>query len=124
MGTDYTPQVGDRVRRSDWKDSDAITVTAVGEQVLLGKSPGSLSELAYLHGKDYPWVKVAPPLTYPEAWFNVYPSGVGRTWATRKRADDYALANSIDDVPGYARIAVIHLATDGTLTLHPVERDS
>ena len=117
MKNNYIPQVGDRVRRPDWKDGDAITVTAVGEQELLGKLH---SELAYRYGKDYPWVKVEPPPTYPEAWINVYPHVVASSnHSTRVAADNWALDHNTDDVPGYARIAVIHLAADGTLTLYP-----
>jgi hypothetical protein len=69
--------------------------------------------------------RVEPPVVYPEAWINVYPHVVaGSNHPTRQKADDWALTNSTDDVPGFARIAVIHLATDGTVTLHPVERES
>jgi len=45
------------------------------------------------------WVEVAPPPTYPERWITVN--------------------TAFGD-----RIALIHLATDGTLTLHPRERES
>ena len=113
----YIPQVGDRVRRSDWKDSDAITVTAVGEQVLLGKFKDSISELPYGHDKDYPWVKVEPPTTYPERWINVYP------WLPvgRDLVESYFSKDLADENAGSRRIAVIHLASDGTVTLHPTK---
>ncbi len=111
MSGHYIPQVGDRVRRPDWKDGDAITVTAVGERELLGKFH---SELAYRYGKDYPWVKVEPPPTYPERWINVY-SGGGAT----DHFDAYSDRDRADRCTYSRRIAVIHLAADGTVTLHP-----
>jgi hypothetical protein len=65
---------------------------------------------------DWYWVKVPDPPTYPERWINVYPDGIGAELRTRE---------GVDGTPGSPnRIAVIHLAADGTLTLHPVERES
>jgi len=121
MTADYTPQVGDQVRRPNWSEGKMITVTAVGKECLLaiGNFPDGVEWEASFRINGG-WVKVEPPPTYPERWLNVYPLAIsGRNHATKQEADDYALANSIDDVPGYARIAVIHLAKDGTLTLHP-----
>jgi hypothetical protein len=109
---EYTPQVGDLVRRTGWIDREAVTVTAVGEQVFLGRYKSSL-EYAFSYGKGYSWVKVEPPPTYPERWINVYPSWVdamAMACLTKSEADSRAYGN---------RIAVIHLATDGTVTLHP-----
>jgi hypothetical protein len=113
MNNEYIPQVGDRVRLHCWPDGDAVTVTGVGEQMFLAKHKDSISELTCRHGKDYPWVKVEPPPTYPERWINVYSDGCGivESWS-RTSADMAARWN---------RIAVIHLAKDGTLTLHPDE---
>jgi hypothetical protein len=112
---EYTPQVGDQVRRPNWTDIRAITVTAVGEQVFLGKVKDSMTELTYRHGKDYPWVKVEPLPTYPERWINVYPwLPVGRDLVGSYLSRDLADQNA-----GSRRIAVIHLASDGTVTLHP-----
>jgi hypothetical protein len=108
----YVPQVGDRVRTEAWPSNTYITVTAVGEHKLLAQSGDDHHEASYFLDAD--WVKVTPPPTYPERWANVYPNGIGSHWATRAMADFHD--------PG-ERIALIHLATDGTLTLHPVERD-
>lgn len=113
MSNDYTPQVGDRVRRPDWIDREAATVTAVGEQTFLAKHKDSLVEYPYKYGEGYSWIKVEPPPTYPERWMNVYPSWVdamAMACLTKSEADSRAYGN---------RIAVIHLASDGTTTLHP-----
>jgi len=115
----YIPQVGDRVRQPDEDDSDAVTVTAVGEQVFLGKYKDSAFEYAFRYGDNRSWVKVEPLPTYPERWINVY-SGGGAT----DHFDAYSDRDRADRCTYSRRIAVIHLASDGTVTLHPVERGS
>ena len=108
MAGDYIPQVGDRVTRPDWSDSDHIVVTGIGKTRLLAVTTDGYEGSFGLDGN---WIKVEPPSTYPERWINVYPSSVtGAAYATVREADAWALSN---------RIAVIHLAADGTLTLHP-----
>jgi len=113
----YIPQIGDRVRLHCLPDGDAVTVTGVGEQMFLAKHKDSTSELTYRHGKDYPWVKVEPLPTYPERWINVYP------WLPvgRDLVESYFSKNLADENAGSRRIAVIHLASDGTVTLHPTK---
>ncbi len=116
MSGHYIPRVGDRVRRRDWSDSEAVIVTAVGEQVFLGRQPISRHENAFLYGPGiFSWIKVEPPVVYPEQWINVYPwLPVGRDLVGSYLSRDLADQNA-----GSRRIAVIHLATDGTVTLHP-----
>ena len=109
----YTPQVGDRVRLSHWSDFEFATVTAVGRDKFLAKDYYG-EELKY--ALNWGWVKVPDPAVYPERWINVYADHVmNGGWCSRADADRIATAN---------RIAVIHLAADGTLTLHPVEPKS
>lgn len=55
---------------------------------------------------------------YPERWINVYPWGVSRNpRASRRLLDEIPL--SFEDCR--ERIAIIHLAKDGTLTLEEVK---
>ena len=104
----YVPQVGDRVRLVDWSDSDAITVLAIGKTRFLGEYPNGYEGSISL---KLDWVKVEPPTTYPEGWINVYPIWIDATaCVTRGEADSRAYLE---------RIAVIHLAADGTVTLYP-----
>jgi hypothetical protein len=109
----YIPQVGDRVRTEAWPSNTYITVTAIGEYKLLAQSGDDHYEASYHLDAD--WVKVTPPPTYPERWISVYSDGTGAGYSSRTTADNTAFGD---------RIALIHLATDGTLTLHPVERES
>jgi hypothetical protein len=93
-----------------------ITVTAVGKECLLaiGNFPDGVEwEASFrINGN---WVKVEPPPTYPERWINVYPwLPVGRDLVVSCLSRDLADQNA-----GSRRIAVIHLAADGTVTLHP-----
>lgn len=118
MTSEYTPQVGDRVRQPDWKDSNAVTVNAVGKNYFLASAAypnGVETEGAFAIQR--PWVKVAPPPTYPERWINVYP------WLPvgRGLVESYFSKDLADENAGSRRIAVIHLASDGTVTLHPTK---
>ena len=111
MSDSYVPQVGDQVRRPNWSEGKMITVTAVGKECLLaiGNFPDGVEWEASFHinGINGDWVKVEPPPTYPEQWINVYYDG----HPTRETANHHA---------GWAtRAAVIHMAADGTVTLHP-----
>lgn len=104
----YVPQVGDRVRLVDWLDSDAVTVLAIGRTRFFAEY-SELYEASFSLNLD--WIKVEPPTTYPERWINVYSNWVdGTPCFSRWQAD-------IKSFP--ERIAVIHLAADGTVTLHP-----
>jgi hypothetical protein len=121
MNNKYIPQVGDQVRWRGSLDNNTVTVTAVGRDNFLGvwTAPNS-RETEVACSMDGNWIKVEPPPTYPEAWINVYPHVVASSnHSTRVAADNWALDHNTDDVPGFARIAVIHLASDGTVTLHP-----
>ncbi len=111
MTSEYTPQVGDRVGRSDW-NGGAVTVTAIGRDMFLAYDDLTTHKREMLFSLNYKWVKVEPPPTYPERWINVYSDGCGIESWSRTSADMEARWN---------RIAVIHLAKDGTLTLHPDE---
>ena len=107
MTADYVPQVGDRVRVQD----ETAIVLGIDDDVAWVKwehdSYRTTVFVGYL-------TEVTPPVVHPERWINVYPDGVyDRAWDTRTEADTH---------PYHTRIAVIHLAADGTLTLHPVER--
>lgn len=113
MTAAYVPQVGDRVRMRGWEPTVWVDVVAIERGFLFGFDQDGYAEAwSAAHG----WVKVTPPPTYPERWINVYPDGLGDYRATKALADE-------KDPYGY-RIAVIHLAADGTVTLHPVERES
>jgi len=111
----YTPQVGDRVTQGTWPKDTFVTVTAVGERRFLARrlQDQANEELYYL---NWDWVKVPEPLTYPERWMNVYGGDVMFVAHMSRRSADFEASTG--------RIAVIHLAADGTLTLHPVERES
>ena len=110
--TKYTPQVGDRVRLRGW-EPEWVQVIAIERGHLFGFDDVD-RPVHYVIGLD--WVKVPEPVFYPDRWINVYTDGIGVHALTRERVDELA--------DGYNRIAVIHLAADGTLTLHPVERES
>jgi hypothetical protein len=109
----YTPQVGDRVWLSHWHPDSFVTVTAVGIRKMLAED-----RLGYEHEYicDADWAKVPEPITYPERWMNVYGGDVMFVAHMSHRSADFEASTG--------RIAVIHLAADGTLTLHPVERES
>ena len=109
----YTPQVGDRVTQATWPKDTFVTVTAVGEGQFLARPDGQSGELSYV--LNWYWVKVPEPIAYPERWMNVTPYSVEWGHTDRASADYHAHPD---------RIAVIHLAADGTLTLHPEERES
>ena len=111
---DYVPQVGDRIKTRGWGDAMWMDVTYIGRTVIVGDREDGYERSYMLHGQDC--VKATPPVVYPERWITVYPDGVySRAWPTRAEAARRAHGD---------RIAVIHLAADGTLTLHPVERES
>lgn len=112
MKNNYIPQVGDRVCRQNWPDSDVIVVTAIGKTRLLAVTTDGYEGSFGLDGN---WIKVERPPTYPEQWINVYPwLPVGRDLVESYFSRDLADVNA-----GSRRIAVIHLASDGTVTLHP-----
>jgi hypothetical protein len=103
----YVPQVGDRVRMYNGKTAIVLAVDV--PEVWVKYDDGYRTILFFQH-----LTKVTPPPTYPERWISVYSDGTGAGYRDRSDADDVAFGD---------RIALIHLATDGTLTLHPVERD-
>lgn len=107
MSAAYVPQVGDRVV----VDDETAIVLCIDDDVawLKWEHDSYRTTMFVKH-----LVKAAPPVVYPERWANVYPDGIGDYWATKALADEKDHGD---------RIAVIHLAADGTLTLHPVERD-
>ena len=111
--TGYVPQVGDRVRRDGWQDGDYVEVTAVGRSFLLAVLVRTDMESMYrfTDTDEGPWEPYVEPVVYPERWINVYPNGCYDSTATREQAGRVA-ANS-----DLARLGVIHLAADGTLTL-------
>ena len=112
--SNYTPQVGDRVtHRTRWAVGVYVTVTAVGRTQFLANDRNGDESRYYL---EPAWVKVPEPVAYPERWINVYPDDIGHGQGNRHEADRDAVHDH--------RIAVIHLAADGTVTLHPVERES
>jgi hypothetical protein len=112
MTADYVPQVGDRVRMRGWGPERWLDVIAKNRGYFFGFAEDDEPSI-WSAGHD--WVKVIPPVVYPDRWANVYPDGIGSHWATRALADEKDHGD---------RIAVIHLAADGTLLLHPVERES
>jgi hypothetical protein len=103
----YTPQVGDRVRMRGWGSERWLDVSAIDRGYLFGfdqdDDPTTWNAAHF-------WVKVPEPIVYPELWVNIDASAYPSAYLTRGDADVYAHTG---------RIAVIHLATDGTLTLHP-----
>jgi hypothetical protein len=110
----YTPQVGDRVRWKTWADFvPPLTITAVGNRRLLAEDQFGHESV---HPFDPGWVKVPDPVVYPERWMNVYGGDVMFVAHVSRRSADFEASTG--------RIAVIHLAADGTLTLHPVEEES
>ena len=111
MNADYVPQVGDRVRMRQWGPGRWVDVVAIERGYLFGFGEQDYAEtLTVAHD----WIKVIPSPTYPERWISVYSNGLGAGYVSRQTADNTAFSD---------RIAVIHLAADGTVTLHPVEVD-
>ena len=95
MSAAYVPRIGDRVRMREWGAYRWLDVVAIERGYLFGFEDDD-EPSTWTVASD--WIKVTSPVVYPERWFNVN-TGFG------------------------GRIALIHLATDGTLTLHPVEGD-
>ena len=101
MTADYTPQVGDRVRRESWSASTpSVDVTAIGSYRFLGVDRDG----EFPYDMDGEWVKVVEPTPLPERWANVYPDGVGLDYARRSGTDEVTRVNE--------RIAVLHIWTD------------
>jgi hypothetical protein len=106
--TEFKP--GDRVRRlNEYKEWTQATVVAVGKQRLLVEYEWTDDVDGTVCAAESCWTIQGTELVpvYPELWINVYTDG---DVPTRAKADEWA---------GTGRIAVIHLASDGTLTLEP-----
>ncbi len=106
----YVPKVGDKVRRSTWNQNEFVEVSAVGRTFFLGSGPFAPDEDMYeLSGARFgdlePYVE---PVVYPELWMNVYRDYISSWRTSRSEADSTASAG---------RVGVIHLASDGTLTM-------
>jgi len=100
MDTNYTPKVGDSVRRASWMPSmHSVDVTAIGRYRFLGVD----SDGEFPHDLNGKWIKVETPLPLPEQWSNVYPDGFWQSHTTAVSAG----VNSHD-----GRIAVLHIWTD------------
>lgn len=54
MMDNYTPQVGDRVRRASWLDDTYIDVKYVGQRVVVGDDEDGLEVVALIEF-DGPW---------------------------------------------------------------------
>jgi hypothetical protein len=104
----YTPQVGDRVA----VNSETAIVLGIDDDIAWIKWEQSNYRTTIL--VEY-LTKVPEPIVYPERWINVDSDGAMQGYWTREDADRFAHRKSI---------AVIHLAADGTLTLHPVAGES
>jgi len=100
MDTNYTPKVGDRVRRAGFHHDQWFDVTAVGLVCFLGTESDGF-ESAEPIGAD--WVRVETPTPLPECWVNVTTTGLGNDWPTRAETDEVAGRNTV---------AVLHVWTD------------
>jgi hypothetical protein len=99
MNNEYTPQVGDRVRRHYWRRG-YIDVQHVGNAYFMGINSAG-EEVARRLDED--WVKVGTPAPLPDFWSNVDRWGVAGIWRDRAGADKYAIND---------RLAVVHIYTD------------
>jgi hypothetical protein len=109
--TEFKP--GDRVRRlNEYKEWTQATVVAVGKQRLLVEYEWTDDVDGTVCAAESCWTIQGTELVpvYPELWINVHTNLGVTSWSTRYMADGA-------DRP---RVAVIHLASDGTLTLEPI----
>lgn len=103
----YTPQVGDRVRRTDWVAGLWADVLYVGESRLFARKDGG-RECSYpIAAGHSEWVKVPQ---VEEAWANDYGDHLGSWYQTRQKADQ----GLTEWARRRQRIAVIHRKADGT----------
>lgn len=115
----YRPEVGDRIRpvlgnpHNDHVPPVEHLVTAVGDYTFLALENCEGPENQYRLTSDQRWVKVPDPVVYPERWMNVWGHAVGYPADSRQQAD----ADHENHHHAIARLGVIHLASDGTLTM-------
>jgi hypothetical protein len=98
MAAEWTPKAGDRALMPN------------GSVVRVGNKPVVWVEFSSGLKLTVDAAELRPAPTYPERWVNVYTTDLGCQHPTRQQADYYDRRN---------RIAVIHLAADGTVTLEP-----
>ena len=101
MTGDYIPQVGDRVRRSSWAETEWLDVLCVGGQQVFGIDNEGEEWCPDLDGDE--WINVVNLKPLPERWSNVYPDGFWQSHTTAMSAR----VNSHD-----GRIATLHIWTD------------
>jgi hypothetical protein len=109
---------GDRVRRlNEYKEWTQATVVAVGKQRLLVEYEWTDDVDLFVQTSESCWTIAGTELVpvYPELWINVYRRGTSVGYGSRTVADAVVPIDA-DDL----RTGVIHLASDGTLTLEPV----
>lgn len=106
---EYVPAPGDRARLSWWPEGCYLDVRAVDADTVYGRHMPTNVPYGCALNEVGAWSKIPDPITYPEVWCNVYADGsVGNWCASRAHLDDIAARD---------RLAVIHLAADGTVTL-------
>jgi len=105
MSAAYVPQVGDRVRRTNWSDRLYMDVEYVGRSLVVGADPDGREMTATLSSTTSgEWVKVETPAPLADCWYYVTKTGlVSPPKDSRAIAFDHAGVH----VP-----AVVHIWTD------------
>jgi len=100
--------VGDLVKLSDWKDDQAIRITAIGEIRFLAISPHE-DERAYLISSA--WVEVEPTKPLPERWIAI----------DRRDGESQAFESAADALDCFMEFDAYRIWSDADGTLH-IER--
>jgi len=105
MSAAYVPQVGDRVRRTNWSDRLYMDTEYVGRSLVVGADPDGREMTATLSSTGGgEWVKVVTPAPLADCWYYVTTAGrVSLPKDTRADAIDHA---------GMNVLAVVHIWTD------------
>jgi hypothetical protein len=107
------PNVGDRVRSGSQRPGTILAVDTDSRTAWVLWDDGLDSPMTISHK----YLTLLPkPIVYPERWINVYPDGLGMEHFYLTNADMACVGENRKD-----RIGIIHLQTDGTVTLHRVE---
>ena len=100
--------VGDFVKLPDWKDDQAIRITAIGEDRFIAFAPHANEERFYRISSA--WLKVEPPRPLPERWCYVLENGHTVNVIAESATQEAA---AVVRIHGKRVVAIIHFGTDG-----------
>ena len=107
--TEYTPKVGDRIRRKGWPTTSWVDVLLIEGRTFVGRDQVGLLANYITSG---PWVKVEKPRLLPEQWLTVdHDDNWLSLWSTATGAarrsvehDTYRVWSDPDGTPRIERI--------------------